>query len=319
MIHLENPYYLIGLVILPFIVWVHFRMLRYKKRKAMAFANFETLKRLDDHWFYSKNIGQLLLRVAFTTLIILAFADPSFTYETEGTDYNIVMAIDTSGSMLTKDIMPTRLQAVTASMDTFIGEFETSGAIGLVSFGGQAFVEKTMTEEKGTLQETLSSLSISRIPGTAIGDAVTTSISMLVMNPERGNAGDMVILVTDGQENQLTDVEMRDIISYGNDNGVVVNILGVGTERGATSDFVGAGDAMFTLNEPMLMKISNGTDGSYLRAETPEEILPGIEGFVGPTDIKKRFNIAPLLFVIAIILLFIEWNFTTYFFRFFPD
>ncbi len=314
-IFFENPYYLFSLFILPFIVFTHFYMLKYKKMTAMKFANFETLKRIDEHWVFSKNVLQLFLRLAFTLVIILAFSGVRFGYNTEGSDYNLIFAIDNSGSMLAKDLDPTRFSAVKDITRDYLSTITTGATVGLVSFGGMAFIVEEPTEEFNNIIESVESLSVSSIPGTAIGDAIKTSVTLLetIDNDQSG----MIVLMTDGQENVLKEEELFSIVDYASSKHVLIHIIGIGSEKGDTSELVEEG-SIFTLNVDTLAGVANNSGGIYLEAGSREELTLAIDTIISPQEITRTVPLGPVLFVIAIMIMFIEWNFSNYHFRRFP-
>jgi len=313
-IQFENPIYLFGLFILPFIVIAHFYLLKFKKRKAMKFANFDTLKRLDEHWIFSKNILQLILRLIFCLLIVLAFSGLIVGYNTIGSDYDIVFSVDVSGSMLAKDLTPKRIDVVKESLADFIDTISIGGRTGLVSFGGMAFILQPLTDDLALVESKIGGLSISTIPGTAIGDSIKTGVNMLITD---GNENpDMIILITDGQENVLKTEEFLSIGDYAVDHNIVVNIIGVGTLEGSPTEVLQAGD--FQLNEETVVRMSEITNGRYIKAESKEEIIEYLGEFIEPHEIIRTLRFSTLLFALAMMVLFVEWNFSNYIFRAFP-
>ena len=311
----EQPIYLIALLILPLIVFTHFYMLKYKKINAMKFANFETLKRIDDRWFFSKNVIQLILRIIFTILIIFAFAGPKIGYSAFGQDYNIIFAIDNSGSMLAKDIEPTRLDAVKDMTSAYLDTITTGATVGLVSFSGMAFIEEAPTDDFGSIVSSIRSLKVSGIPGTAVGDAIKTSVTLLSIIPNK--KGGAIILLTDGQENVLKEEEFFSIVDYSKKQGIPTHIIAIGSMEGGASELL-EGGSRFSLNPDTLKKVAEITGGTYMEASTREAIREGLDTLIDPRSITRTRPFGNLLFLIAIIILFIEWNFSNYHFRRFP-
>ena len=58
----QNPIYLWFLISIPLMILTHFYLLRQSKKKAMKFANFETIKRITGKKLITKNISMLVLR-----------------------------------------------------------------------------------------------------------------------------------------------------------------------------------------------------------------------------------------------------------------
>jgi len=314
----EEPLFLFALFTLPFIVFSHFYTLKDKKKKAMEFANFETLKRLTSSFVFPKNIPQLIMRLIFIILIVLAFSGFSIGYTITGTDYNIIFNIDSSGSMLAKDLAPTRFESVKKGIAGFINDFKSGGNVGVVSFGGYSLIEQPLTKDFDKAVSSIDSMIISTTPGTAIGDSIRTSVmvfSSLDPDDERAN---MIILLTDGQENILTEEELLSIAEYAHDMNVFINILGVGSKEGSESEILESQDTHFTLNEEVLSQIAEVTEGEYRNLITINTLDEDIQSFIKPREVTRTFSLSLILFTLAIILLFIEWNFSNFHFRTFP-
>lgn len=315
----ESLVYLAGLFILPFIVFVHFYMLKYRKRRALRFANFETLKRLDSSWFYSKNMMQLCLRLLFVTAIVLSFAGPSISYLSKGSDYDIIFNIDVSGSMLAADISPNRLEAVKSGLVDFMEHSYKGGKVGLVTFGGMAFINVEPTEEVSRIIAGIDSISISAVPGTSIGNAIQTSANLFTYSVEQNGNADMIVLITDGQENVLKHEELMEVIDYAKKRNIILNIIGVGTPEGAQSEIIEDSEARFMMNQDALHEIADRAGDGLEMVSTEDELFNAINSFSEEMDIQRQLNLTAALFIIAMVILFIEWNLSNFHFKSFPE
>src|SRR5204862_4599818 len=85
----------------------------------------------------------------------------------------IVVAIDTSKSMLAEDIAPNRLaRAKLAALDLM--QQARSDRLGLVAFAGSAFLQCPLTIDDSAFRQSVESLDVNTIPpgGTALADAI---------------------------------------------------------------------------------------------------------------------------------------------------
>ncbi len=315
-IQFENALYLWSLLLLPLILLSHFFLLKYKKQRAMRFANFDTLKRMENHWLYSKKILQLFLRMAFVLLIITAFSSPFISYKSQGIAYNVVFGLDISGSMLANDLAPTRLAAAAESLRDKLDTLPGGSLTALVTFGGLAFIESGLTDDKEIVISSLEGMQRSTIPGTAIGDAIKTSANLL-MTVDNSNP-DVIVLLTDGQENILTQEELMSVVDFVKKQGITINIVGIGSLEGAASGMIEEDQSRFILNDKSLQQIAEETEGKYLGATTRQDISDALDIFLSQQEITKTFRLSPILFALAIILLFTEWTLTQFHFRVFP-
>jgi len=103
--------------------------------------------------------------------VVLAFCGPHLTLPVPVRDGNIFICIDTSGSMSSTDVFPTRAQAAKAAARAFIAESPSGTRIGIISFAGAAGVVTPLSPDH---QAVIASLDEVPSPNgaTAIGDAL---------------------------------------------------------------------------------------------------------------------------------------------------
>src|SRR3990167_3200398 len=115
-----NPSFLWMLVLVTILIIVYMLTMKKAKLVALKFANFEALERIAKGGFFAKpykaffsnkNIFQLLLRVLIYTMLILAAAGTTINYIAKASNFDFVLAVDSSSSMLADDIPPNRLEA----------------------------------------------------------------------------------------------------------------------------------------------------------------------------------------------------------------
>ena len=110
--------------------------------------------------------------VAAVCCLILALARPQWGFdwqEVTQRGLDIVVAIDTSKSMLAEDIAPNRLaRAKLAALDLM--QQAKSDRLGLVAFAGSAFLQCPLTIDDSAFRQSLDALDVNIIPegGTAI-------------------------------------------------------------------------------------------------------------------------------------------------------
>jgi Ca-activated chloride channel family protein len=116
----------------------------------------------------------------------------------EGLD--IIVALDTSRSMLATDVKPNRLErAKYAVMD--LVPLLRGDRIGLVAFAGTAFLECPLTLDYAAFERSLRSIEVGIIPrgGTAIARALETSLDAFEARQGKYEA---IILITDGENTE---------------------------------------------------------------------------------------------------------------------
>ncbi len=140
----------------------------------------------------------LLLSLA---LIVAALAQPRFGYieqEIKSHGRDVIIAIDTSKSMLSTDTAPTRLgRAKLIAQDLL--NFLKGDRVGLIAFAGNAFLQAPLTLDKGAVLMSINDLDTNTIPkgGTDIASAIRMAIAAFGKGEGTNRA---LVLMTDGEE-----------------------------------------------------------------------------------------------------------------------
>ncbi len=297
----SNPQYLWFLLVIPLIIFSHFFSLRVSRGKALKFANFGALSRIDSSKIVSRNWTLLFLRIAVISLIILAIASPIVWYWGLSSDLEYIVAIDASGSMLADDFEPNRLEAAKSSASIFIEGVSQDTKVGVISFSGNTFVEQRPTNDMKMVEDEINSINVRYSSGTAIGDAIITSSNLF----EHGTVKSKVLmLLTDGQNTVGTSVE--EALKYAKESGVTIYTLGVGTKEGAR---FGAVDVLSKIDETSLKEIAFKTGGLYYPIEDKEQLINAFRTITSKNRKKIPFSLSFPLMIFILILLALEWGF----------
>src|ERR1700722_7650813 len=207
--------------------------------------------------------------------LIIALARPQYGFDLEEVQQNgldIVVAVDTSKSMLATDIAPNRLErAKLAALELM--QDAKSDRLGLVAFAGDAFLECPLTIDNTAFEQSVQALNVNSIPqgGTAIAAAIQTAQTAFKEN----DAHKILVLLTDGEDN----VNEADALAAAKDttkDGLTIFTIGIGTANGdliritdanGNSDYVRdeQGNVVKShLNENLLQQIAGATGGFYL-------------------------------------------------------
>ncbi|MEZ4239645.1 MAG: VWA domain-containing protein [Myxococcota bacterium] len=213
-----------------------------------------------------------LLQVLGLGLCVVALARPQVVrretwVESEGLD--IVLALDTSGSMRADDIgrgvrARSRLEVAKDVMADFV-EMRPNDRIGVVVFGEEAFTQVPLTLDHQTLEDMLGQVEIgvAGAQGTAIGTAIAVSAKRL---KDLDAVSRIVILLTDGRSNagRVAPMEAAQAAAA---LGIKVYTVGVGAQ---TRGFFGSlGDG---LDEDGLKRIAAATGGQFFRATDSDNL-----------------------------------------------
>jgi Ca-activated chloride channel homolog len=219
---------------------------------------------------------RLCRRVLFLIALacfVFAFAQPQWgeveeTQNFQGRD--VLLAIDTSKSMLSTDISPSRLARAKLTAEDLI-ESMPGDRFGLLAFAGEAQVEAPLTIDYDTVIATLNELNTNTIArgGTDIASAIRAGELILGRNGENYKA---LVLITDGEELDEDGVAEAERAAK---NGIRIFTVGIGSPDGATIPLPNgqllrdsSGKIVKTkLDEARLKAIAQATDGFYLRLQ----------------------------------------------------
>lgn len=226
-----------------------------------------------------KRYGKLALRMLVLALIVVGIARPQtgrseYTTHTEGVD--IMLVLDSSGSMQAQDFKPkNRLHVAKEVVKEFVSRREHD-RIGLVVFAAQALTQCPLTHDYPILAELVDQVDIGMLEdGTAIGVALATACNRLKNSTAKSK---VVVLLTDGQNNSGS-IDPTTAAKVAASLGIRVYTVGVGTKGRAP---VPVDDPVFgtrmvsvqvDLDEETLTKIAELTDGKYFRATDREELF----------------------------------------------
>jgi Ca-activated chloride channel family protein len=277
------PWVLSFLILVPLITLIYFLKLK---------RNQSAIKISDTKIFlYSKESLRVklihlpfFLKMMVLTLIIIALARPqSFSsgtnITTEGIDIAIVL--DISGSMLAEDFKPNRLEAAKKITDKFI-EGRVSDRIGLVIFSRVAFTQCPLTVDYSVLRNLLKEIRSGMLDdGTAIGNAIANGVNRLKDTDAKSK---VIILLTDGINN-AGEIDPLSASEIAKAYGIRIYSIGVGTRGEAPYPVQTPFGTRYQMvpveiDEVLMKKISDNTDGQYFRAtnnKALEEIYQKID------------------------------------------
>ena len=262
-----------------------------------------------------------ILRLLAISCLILALARPqkrNNQEQTQGEGIDIILCMDVSGSMGSRDILPSRLDVAKEVAEQFIRSRPVD-RIGIVIFSGEAFSQVPLTTDKNTLVTQVRSLESRRYlaDGTVIGEGLATAVDRL---SESNAKSKVVILLTDGKEDppETRLIDPLTALEIAKSKGVKVYTIGMGAGPSAIVEITGNKPAQKNpgtdfLDEELLRKIAEETGGKYFRARD-KEALEGIYNLIDKLEKSKveimsykRYEERFLPFVLAALgFLFIE-------------
>ena len=188
---------------------------------------------------------------------------------------DIIVAIDTSRSMLAQDLQPNRLtRAKLAALDLLkVGKFDR---FGLVAFSGTAFLQCPLTFDDEAFRQSVEILKPGIIPqgGTALSQAIEAARRAFSEDGDENHR--ILILFTDGEDHEE---QVMETVREAADGGMKIFTVGVGTPAGellriqdedGSSGFLkdDAGNVVKSrLNQALLQEIASKSGGMYFQLQ----------------------------------------------------
>ncbi len=210
-------------------------------------------------------------------LAIVALARPRMVLkgvEAHARGIDIMIALDTSGSMRALDFDPLdRMAVAKKATKTFISHRQYD-RIGLVAFAGVPLLQCPLTLDYGALLDFLDQVEVgvTATENTAIGTAIASAANHLKRSSAKSK---VIILVTDGRNNS-GEIDPETAAKAAAGLGIRIYTIGVGI-RGASKIPVDTpwGRQLVPiqedLDEPALNEIAQITGGRYYRAASSKE------------------------------------------------
>jgi Ca-activated chloride channel family protein len=195
------PIALLGLLAIPLLIGLEVLSRRRQARYTVAFTNLELLRDVVGRRSSRRRLLASALLLAGLASLVVALARPQATMTVAKRNGTVVLAMDTSGSMIANDVSPTRIGAATAAAQTFVQKLPDTFEVGLVPFSSSARLLVSPTHDKTAVVNGLRSLQAGG--GTSIGDAIEQALGALgVGGTTQGTAakkgGRTILLLSDG-------------------------------------------------------------------------------------------------------------------------
>ena len=154
------PEWLWGLLLIPLLIALFVRSEHRGLKRLQQFVSARLLPQLAGTVNRRRRIirfGLLLLGLA---LAIVSLAQPRWGYTFEDVKrkgLDLLVAVDTSRSMLSNDVQPNRLERVKLAIQDLIDELQ-GDRVGLIAFAGRAFLQAPLTIDYDAVTEAVSDL-----------------------------------------------------------------------------------------------------------------------------------------------------------------
>jgi Ca-activated chloride channel homolog len=173
-----HPLLLLTLLVVPAAILALRLAERRRVRYAVRYPNVDVLAGVVAGRSWRRHVPTGLALLALAVLCV-AVARPHATALVPKERATIILVLDTSGSMESNDVRPTRFAAAQRAVRTFLARVPPRIRIGMIAFAGDAEVAAPPTTDRGLLRTSLEHISDFPITGgTAIGDALAVAVEV---------------------------------------------------------------------------------------------------------------------------------------------
>ena len=270
------------------------------------FAAGHLLEKLTESVSTGLRMTKRIMLIIAVASIFVALAQPQVGFqwkEVKRKGIDILMAVDTSKSMLANDVKPNRLERSKLGIMDFVSKLE-GDRVGLVPFAGTAFLMCPLTLDYDAFRQSLHALNTGIIPqgGTDIASAIREA--ELAFSNDANHK--ILVLVTDGED---LEGEALNAAKEAAQKGLTIYTVGVGTPAGELIPLKKRGKGSFVkddqgqliksrLDEKMLQNIAETTGGQYeplgRQAEGLDAIYKQKLSLVPKHELSERMKRVPI-------------------------
>jgi Ca-activated chloride channel family protein len=279
-----------------------------RRAYAVRFTNLDLLQSVAPRspgW--RRHIPAIAMLMAISTLVV-SVARPAREERVPRERATVIMAIDTSLSMMAEDVEPDRLTAAQAAAKQFLTILPPKINVGLVAFNGTGTILVPPTTDRAQVRTAIDRLELDE--RTAIGEAIFTSLQAIQQAPPAEGDEDneevpaRIVLMSDGK----TTVGRPDSVGAqaAREAGVPVNTIAFGTDHGVIVIPEEPAPVPVDVDHEALEAIADATDGKAFRAATEGELREVYRNIGSSIGYEIVFNEVSRWFVgLAMVLMFL--------------
>ncbi len=266
--------------IIPLLILVFIWALRKRDEVLKTFATGSALKEISKRVDRRKLKIKYFLIVLAVFFIITALMRPQWGFqwqEVKRQGLDILIALDTSNSMLAEDVLPNRLERSKLAIKDLVKKLY-GDRVGLIAFSGTAFLQCPLTIDYEGFLLSLEDITVSTIPvgGTSLSKAIYTALKSYEGGKKKIK---ILVIITDGED---LEGGVEGAIQKARAENVQIYCVGIGTGEGelipvrtkdGKMEFLKdrEGNVVKTrLNETTLQNMAIETGGMYVKASGAE-------------------------------------------------
>jgi Ca-activated chloride channel family protein len=294
MFRIQHTEYLFGLVAIPLLGALFYLLIQWKKQAAARMGDPVLVEQL------VKNFSPLRFLIKFV-VAMLAFAivvlgagnlqKPGAMQNVHRQGVDVMMVLDVSKSMLSRDSKPNRLEKAKQLLTRLTDKLDND-RLGMVLFAGRAYMQMPLTTDHGAAKMYIQDASPDVVPtqGTVIAEALRMANSSFNAKEHKYKA---VVLVSDGEDHDPDALKVAKTLAQ---DGVMINTVGIGTPEGSPIEDPATGElkkdeqgntVISKLNEAELQQLADVSKGEYIRLDNMDDALITLTQQLGSIEKKS--------------------------------
>lgn len=291
----QAPLFLLGLVLVPLVVFLYARNDRSRRAAAGAFVTPHMLPSVAPATPGWRRHAPALFYGAALAVLAVALARPEATVAVPEERASVVLATDQSGSMDAHDVPPSRLEAARSAAGDFLDDVPGELRVGAVAFNHTVRAIEPPSTDRAEVRRTIDGLRSSG--GTATGEGLAASLRLLERR-ERGRRRvppSAIVLLSDGKS-----THGRDPLPVAREAArlrIPIYTVAWGTDGGTISVETPAGPRLRRVppDRPTLRRLARVSRGDYFEAVDELELSDVYERLgseISTRDEKRQITAA---------------------------
>jgi Ca-activated chloride channel family protein len=210
-------------------------------------------------------------------VLVVACARPARPVQVPQDLSTVIVALDSSASMGSTDVPPSRLQVAQEAAERFVKLLPGAPLVGYVNFAGTSSIEVPPTYDRFAVLQAISDTQLTS--GTAIGEAIVSSLDAIAItvglpdvDSPKAHPGHLppsaVVLLSDGDTNAGRPPEAGSALAK--KYGVPVSTIAYGTKDGTA--IINGLKQTVPVNADALREIARTTGGQFFQATNSNEL-----------------------------------------------
>lgn len=241
-------------------------MQRRRRRYAVRFAALPLLERVAPKGPGWKRHLPAVAYLLMAGTLVTAFARPEAETRVPREESTVIIALDVSNSMRATDVTPDRITVAKEAAGSFIGQLPDTLRLGLVTFASTAQVAVVPTTDHEQVEQAVDDVTLRG--GTAIGDAIISSVQAVQAASTAEDVPARVVLLSDGAN--VTGTPVAQGIQAATDAGIPVSTIAYGTDEGTLT--LQGQSIRVPADAETLAEIATETGGKAYQAASADEL-----------------------------------------------